>query len=321
MKRKGFTLIELLVVVAIVGVLVGLLLPAVQMARAASRRTACMNNLYQMGRAAHVHEMNKGSLPGWNNSITQDSGTTLRVNWVVKMLPEMERRDVYDYIKAQPTTSVPNAPFIDIMKCPSSPPLEIATQVDYAINGASTEFMLNSGGSQNAGDAVAFDAIGNSNVRPHRCSLDFVSSGDGTSNTLLFSEQSAQPVRRRYVDDPNSLSIIPTHGQAGNWSSMNALYPLIFTGPANVQGQGVTIAQTFVLGNEIATESPFYRFPNSLHGDNKVVVCMADGSTRTLSMEIHENLYTQLLTSHSRFVNGWYRGRGLPLMDSSKLVQ
>src|SRR5213080_4712926 len=93
-NRRGFTLVELLVVIAIIGVLVALLLPAVQQAREAARRMTCTNNLKQIGIALHNHHDVKLNFPpGALN--TGHNGTPVYTTWTVEILPFMEQQALF----------------------------------------------------------------------------------------------------------------------------------------------------------------------------------------------------------------------------------
>lgn len=102
-RRQAFTLVELLVVIAIIGILVSLLLPAVQSARESARRAACLNGLKNLGlavlnhhdRAGHFptsHGWSDPSLDGYDTSTTKLSGA----GWILSTLPEIEEASLYD---------------------------------------------------------------------------------------------------------------------------------------------------------------------------------------------------------------------------------
>lgn len=108
LRKKGFTLVELLVVIAIIGILIGMLLPAVQAVREAARRTQCLNNMKQLALACHNYESGFMRFPpgcNWNNTSNdlQRNESILaggqRMSWSVFILPFIEQENLHDIYK------------------------------------------------------------------------------------------------------------------------------------------------------------------------------------------------------------------------------
>lgn len=125
--RRGFTLIELLVVISIIATLMALILPAIQQARAAARRTECQNNMKNIALAAHNYASSKkGALPPLG-VYGPDSAASGAINplhsWVVKLLPYMDSRAVYDQWQQDqgwnsPANALVNKTYLKVLACP-----------------------------------------------------------------------------------------------------------------------------------------------------------------------------------------------------------
>ena len=206
-KRSAFTLVELLVVIAIIGILIGLLLPAVQAAREAGRRTQCKNNLKQIGVAMTSFAAAHGRFPPSLYGKSKWSPHTL-------ILPYLEEQAVYDRIdfKDESEVDVPasdriSAVRIPVYQCPSEPNTEATRDLDDVAKSVPLNYAVNMGiwfvwdpVVKNGGPGVF---LPNSGCRPQDIP-------DGFSKTLMIGEvKTLQPHYRNTGTPANEA--LPTN--------------------------------------------------------------------------------------------------------------
>lgn len=260
-KRKtGFTLVELLVVIAIIGVLIALLLPAVQAAREAARRTQCTNNLKQIGLAAHnYHDTNRNLPAGHYDFDTTHSGNEMEWGWTVMLFPFMELNNEFQALSptksrlgdqialvnatthtgstdpsAWPTTI---RPFVEVVgselsawNCPSG----IPNVPDTNFQGFKRDAGIGKSSYTGcAGDNVNYGASNGVLIR--RDELRFADITDGTSNTYLAGEKAHQDSTQ---DITGWLGVESYPGNGDNASPLLSLtnYPINYFVGAETNG-------------------------------------------------------------------------------------
>jgi prepilin-type N-terminal cleavage/methylation domain-containing protein len=216
-KRHGFTLCELLVVVVIVGLLVALMLPAVQLVREASRRSSCANNLRMIGLALHQFENNRGFTPpgALDSSANRNAAQTIlgvepaaEHGWVVFLLPHLEQAGInlrYDfrYDWRSPQNREARETSLGLFRCPSTPlpeRIDRGSSGGFAWQAAVSDYGVINGIAGNLYGAglvaqathQAPDGMLRANVLPR-----LAENRDGLSNTVWIAEDCGRPHRYR----------------------------------------------------------------------------------------------------------------------------
>lgn len=316
--QPGFTLVELLVVIAIIGILISLLLPAIQAAREASRRSSCLNQMRQLGIAVHNHldahklfpagaayyEKKSGRI---NNNPTQaeiDSGNYVRHNWPLALFPFIEEGSMtkkYNFKVAWSHASnrtIIGIP-ISLLQCPSTPH-SAAERVTAVTSGgviaAATDYTMIAA----VGD-VFYKAIGVTPVpkAPARLAVpDYVDRikasrvNDGLSKTFLIHECAGRPFFYVAPTKPGPTTKTYTHKQdvaggialGGAWAQPDNSQSLHGTKQDGLSDPGPCFMNC-TNNNEVYSFHP-----------SGVCAVLADSSTRTVTEDISATVFTATVT-------------------------
>jgi len=315
-RRVGFTLVELLVVIAIIGVLVALLLPAVQAAREAARRTECANKLKQLGLALHNYHDRDGAFPpAYIQPDTSNAQNHVMLAWGVRILPYIEQNALYQRMRtnlgrskatidndvkleldsfrcpsddhAKGLASYNDASFTDASNCDNTTYTNTqdcednggswTTEYDGQLNAHGFSGMASYVGSYGTRSSTAANVSGNG-VLYNSSFLSMAHITDGTANTFLVGERYAKRGHSAWAATHWEKSL-PSKNGNGKFDNQT---------PTTAQSGRYVTASCNVAPNKDAQ----YGFSSNHPGIAQIV--MADASVHTIPETINSQIYQRL---------------------------
>lgn len=327
-SNAGFTLIELLVVISIIGMLMGLLLPAVQSAREQGRRTTCMNNQKNIALAMIQYEQTKGRFPQFrangdcdadvrSQNAVSSSDMKLQLGWIPQIFPYIEQQQLYDVIQNEGYTSANCDVTIETFVCKSAGTADTNMNNYVANCGVADGAIVSTGAGYTANDTSKnYGMLTDGCYGGAKISINDVK--DGTTNTLLISENLQAGniwASKEYLVGFCANSVNQGYGVA-NATENNATVGSDYTVSGVVLPMKVNALRDLVAGSDITSLNAnqdlsdgdaywAWARPSSSH-PGVVVVALVDGSTRVMSESVDHEVLTKAMAPNDKGTN-WYK--------------
>jgi prepilin-type N-terminal cleavage/methylation domain-containing protein len=329
-NRRAFTLVELLVVIAIIGVLVALLLPAIQAAREAARRSQCANNLKQVGLAVLNYESAKGRLPAGSTTQTVNLGGPYRSTWSVDILPYLELPALYElWDKTVDFNHVRNRSlretFVATYLCPSDQGIDELGVPESGPGGLDGTPVNWAPGSYRAMSGFSLGQNGDhywDNPYYLNHPNDMPEWRRGAMHTIALnppaSSRRLKPVKLREIVDGTSETLLVGEYHTQTFPGRRTFWAYAYTSynQSSAFFESRTLIPDYVRCVDIGGggEHTCKRAWGSLHASGLIQFVYCDGSVRSIDQDIDMSLFAKAATIQDEGANltGPPRGGGRP---------